>query len=98
MAAAPPGSFRDLHFDRRNLYACICRVAGPRIRNVVARRGLERRRGRGRAETVFPRTLRQGVRWPLSGDGLERVDCLRRRYIVAAATGAVVHRCRWLAL
>ena len=34
----------------------------------------------------------------VSGDGLERVDCLRRRHVVAAATGAVVHRCRRLAL
>src|ERR1700730_907889 len=98
MAAAAPRSFRDLHLDRRNLHARVCPVAGPRIRDVVARRGLERCRGRDRAETVFPGTLRPGIRWPVSGDGLERVDRLRRRYIVAAASGAVVHRSRWFAL
>ena len=51
-----------------------------------------------RAETVFPGPLRPGIGRSLSGDGLERIDRLRCRPVVAAAAGAVVHCRRWLAL
>src|SRR5450759_1951348 len=98
MAAAPFRSFRDLHSDRRNLYTRLCPVAGPHICDVAFGWRLERGRGRDRTEAVFAGAFRQGIRRSVSGDGLERVDRLRRWPVVAAAAGVVVHRRRWLAL
>src|SRR5665647_3595638 len=98
MAAAPLRSFRDLHPDRRDLYAGVCPVAGPRVCDVAAGRGLERGRGRDCAEVVLPGTLRPGVRRPVFGDGLEWTDRLRCRHLVAADPDPVVHRRRWLSL
>src|SRR5580704_8854223 len=98
MAAAPLCSLRDLHSDRRDLYAGVCPIAGPRVRDVVAGRRLERGRGRDRAETVFPGPLRPDIGRSLSRDGLERIDRLRRRAVVVAATCAMVHHRRGFAL
>src|SRR6266853_1651850 len=98
MAAAPLRSFRDLHSDRRDLYARLRRIARPHICGVATRRRLERGRGRDRTEAVFPRTFRQDIGRFVSGDGLERLDRLRRRPVIAATTGVVVYRRRWLAL
>src|SRR6266404_4366750 len=98
MVAAPPRSLRDLHSDRRHLYADVRPVAVSPVRVVAAGGGMERGGGRDRLETVFPGTFRQDIGRALSGYGLERVDRLRRRPVVAAAAGAVVHRRRRLAL
>src|SRR3974390_1277640 len=98
MAAAPVRPCRDLHPDRRNLYADFREDAGPCLCDVASGRRLGGGGGRHPAETVFPGTLRPPLGRPLPRNGVERGDRLRRLPVLAAATCVLVSHRRWPAL